>query len=163
MGFFKTTARKKEVYMGSVNVDTGQLIICDPCYVDSNWEMEDFEDIRIYRNIDTGDTLQYGVDFKNYESPIEKYDNQTMNRLNKTGKWVLIEDYTYKKPFSYNACVKTTMSEGFGELGSGTAVVLSTTIGDGRYPVYGKFNDDGVLDSVVIKFKYNFYDGDPDQ
>jgi hypothetical protein len=144
--------RKKEVYMGSVNVDSGQLVICDPCYIDSQWKEEDFEDIRIYKNINTGDTVQYGVDFKNYESPIEKYDNQTMNQLLGTGKWKSVEDFSYENPFSYNACAQTTLSnDGFGELDLGTAVVLSTTIGDGRYPVFGKFNDDGILDSVIIK------------
>ncbi len=143
--------KKKEVYMGTVGVDSGNLIICDPGYIDTEWKKEDFEDVRIYRNVDTGDTLQYLVDFNNYESPIEKYDGQTMNQLNRTGRWEQVEEFTYKNPFSYNACAQTTCLNGFGELGVGTGVVLSTTIGDGTYPVYGKFNDDGILDSVIIK------------
>ncbi len=150
--------RKKEVYMGSVNVDSGQLVICDPGYIDSQWKEEDFEDIRIYENIDTGDTLQYRIDFDNYESLIEKYDNQTMNQLLRTGKWKLVENFSYENPFSYNACSQTTLSnDGFGELGLGIAVTLSTTVGDGCYPVYGKFNDDGILDSVIIKITARHY------
>lgn len=144
--------KKKEIYMGSVGVDSGQLMICDPGYIDSHWEEEDFQDIRIYKNIDTGDTLQYRVDFNNYESPIEKYGGQTMNQLNKTGSWEQVMDLSYDEPFSYNACAQTTLSvKGFGELGNNLGVALSTTIGDGLYPVFGKFNEDGVLDSVIIK------------
>lgn len=143
--------KAKEVYMGTVGVDSGQIVICDPCYIDSQWEREEFEDIRIYKNLDTGDTLQYRVDFDHYETPIEKYDGQTMNQLIMTGRWERVEKMTYNNPFSYNGCSQTTIHRGFGELGLGTGVVLSTTIGDGTYPVYGKFNDDGILDSVIIK------------
>lgn len=147
-----TRKKPKEVYMGSVGVDSGQLVICDPCYIDSGWEEENFEDIRIYKNVDTGDTLQYRVDFNNYEEPIEKYGNQTMNQLNSTGKWEPVENNSSVHPFSYNACAQATLSKkGFGELGFNTAVALSTTIGDGLYPVFGKFNEDGILDSVIIK------------
>lgn len=30
--------------IGHVGVDSGQLLLCDPCYIDSQWEKEDFED-----------------------------------------------------------------------------------------------------------------------
>ncbi len=32
--------------IGHVGVDSGQLLLCDPCYIDSEWEQEDFTDIR---------------------------------------------------------------------------------------------------------------------
>lgn len=35
--------------LGYVGVDSGQLVITDPCYIDSEWEKKDFNDIRIYR------------------------------------------------------------------------------------------------------------------
>lgn len=30
-------------HIGMVGVDSGQLMICDPCYIDSEWKNEDFE------------------------------------------------------------------------------------------------------------------------
>ncbi len=148
--------KKVDVYMGSIAVDSGQLLISDPCYIDSEWEQENFEDIRIYKNKKTGDTLQYRKDFSNYEQVIEKY-GKTMNQLNETNEWVSVKEHPVKNPFSYNACARKTLSkEGFGELNfkmghSGAGLAFATTIGDGHFPVYGKFNDDGILDSVIIK------------
>ena len=72
--------------IGHVAVDSGQLLLCDPSYIDSEWEKEDFEDIRIYKHKGTSDTLQYRKDFANYEQVIPKY-GQTMNQLNATGEW----------------------------------------------------------------------------
>ena len=31
------------VELGVVGVDSGQLLICDPCYIDSEWKDEDLE------------------------------------------------------------------------------------------------------------------------
>lgn len=149
--------RKNIVHMGSIGVDSGQLVICDPCYIDSEWEQEDFKDIRIYKNRNTGNTLQYRVDFENFGTPIAAYDNKSMNELLETGEWEQAHVYDVENGFSYNACAHTTLTEkGYGELNykhghSGVAVAFSTTIGDGYYPVYGKYDDDGTLLSVTIK------------
>jgi hypothetical protein len=148
--------KKEEVYMGSISVDSGQLMISDPYYIDSEWEQEDFVDIRIYKNKETGDTLQFPKDFNSYEQIIEKY-GKTMNQLNQTGEWESVDEHSVSNSFSYNGCAKNTLSKkGFGELTfkmghSGAGLAFSTTIGDGSFPVYGKFNDDGILDSVIIK------------
>ena len=29
--------------IGVVGVDSGQLLVCDPCYIDSDWETEDLD------------------------------------------------------------------------------------------------------------------------
>lgn len=29
--------------IGQVAVDSGQLMVCDPCYIDSQWEKEEFD------------------------------------------------------------------------------------------------------------------------
>jgi len=148
-------------FLGVAGVDSGQLLICDPCYIDSEWEKEDFLDIRIYKSKSTGKTLQYKVDFQNYENPIAEYDNQTMNELIATGDWESIDAFEAENSFSYNACARETLSEdGFGQLNykmghPGVGVVFSTTIGDGMYPVFGSFNDDGTLISVTIKITDN--------
>ena len=34
-------SRTKKVKLGVVGVDSGQLVICDPCYIDGQWDKED--------------------------------------------------------------------------------------------------------------------------
>lgn len=143
--------------IGHVGVDSGQLMLCDPCYIDSEWEKEEFEDIRIYKHKETGDTLQYRVHFENYEQVIPKY-GKTMNQLNATGEWTRQEKHDTKYPFSYNACSKATLSEdGHGQLRykmghEGVGVAFRTAFGDGYYPVYAVYDDNGDLMKVEVQF-----------
>ena len=51
--------------IGHVGVDSGQLLLCDPCYIDSQWVKEDFEDLRMYEHKDTKKKLTYRIDFGN--------------------------------------------------------------------------------------------------
>jgi len=144
--------------IGHVGVDSGQLLLCDPCYIDSQWEKEEFEDLRIYEHKVTKDRLQYRVHFENYMSPIEKYDGQNMNQLNATGEWEEIDSDSAVHPFSYNSCAKATLSDdGHGQLNfklghAGAGVAFSTAFGDGYYPVYAKYSKDGTLKSVEVIF-----------
>ena len=143
--------------IGHVGVDSGQLLLCDPCYIDSEWQKEDFEDIRIYKHKETGDQLQYGVHFANYEEMIPKY-GKTMNELNATGEWTMEEKHETKYPFSYNACCKATLSEdGYDQLNysmghPGVGVAFRTAFGDGMYPVFAVYNEDGDLMKVEVQF-----------
>ena len=111
-----------EELIGYVGVDSGQLLLCDPCYIDSEWEEEDFD----------GDNA----------SP--------------------------KHNFSYKACAQATLSEnGYGQLKykmghDGVGVAFSTAFGDGVYPVYGKYADDGTLKSVEVVFQYEDEEEDDD-
>ncbi len=148
----------KTVQIGVVGVDSGQLVLCDPCYIDSEWEKEDFQDIKKYKHKTTGEILQYRVDFDNYESPIAKHGGQTMNQLNSTGEWDQVECDDTEHNFSYNACCKATLSkEGHGQLKykmghNGVGVAFSTTYGDGIYPVFANYNSHGELVSVSVQF-----------
>ena len=144
-----------EVLLGHVAVDSGQLMICDPCYIDSEWENEDFEDIRVYKNKHTSKTLTYGKDFKNYEEVLPEY-GKTMNVLLKDHDWEITESPKPKHGFSYNACAKATLSEdGHGELSfkmghTGAGLAFGTAFGDGEYPVYAHYDEDGVIVSVTV-------------
>jgi hypothetical protein len=143
--------------IGHVGVDSGQLLLCDPCYIDSEWEKEDFEDIRVYEHKDTKDTLQYRVDFSHYEVVIEKY-GKTMNELIGTGEWEQIDKPDCKYEFSYNACCKASLSKNeHGQLNfklghPGVGVAFSTAFGDGMYPVMANYDSDGTLRSVEVIF-----------
>lgn len=146
--------------IGHVGVDSGQLLLCDPCYIDSQWVKEDFEDFRAYQHKDTNNKLTYRIDFRNYEESIEAYGGKNMNELIKTGEWEKLPDAKKAiNPFSYNACAKATLSEdGHGELNfnlghAGAGVAFSTAFGDGMYPVIANYMDDGSLRSVEVIFQ----------
>lgn len=146
--------------IGHVGVDSGQLLLCDPCYIDSQWVEEDFEDFRAYQHKDTKNQLTYRIDFRNYAESIEAYDGKNMNELIATGEWEEIPDTKEAvNPFSYNACAKATLSEeGHGELRFnlghvGAGVAFRTAFGDGMYPVIANYMDDGTLRSVEVVFQ----------
>ena len=146
--------------IGHVGVDSGQLLLCDPCYIDSQWVEEDFEDFRAYQHKDTKNQLTYRIDFRNYAESIEAYDGKNMNELIATGEWEKIPDTKGAvNPFSYNACAKATLSEdGHGELKfnlghTGAGVAFRTAFGDGMYPVIANYMDDGSLRSVEVIFQ----------
>jgi hypothetical protein len=150
--------------IGHVGVDSGQLLLCDPCYIDSQWEKEDYEDIRVYEHKTNKERLTYRKDFANYEEVIPKY-GKTMNELNATGEWITVQGiHQPKHSFSYNACCKATLSdEGAGQLNyqmghPGVGVAFSTAIGDGYYPVYAVYSNDGHLIKVEVVFDEELFE-----
>jgi hypothetical protein len=54
--------------------------------------------------------------------------------------------------YGYLGACEATLTEGYGELGMGNAVVFTTGYGDGLYPVYAEFNEDGRVAKIVIDF-----------
>jgi len=144
--------------IGHVGVDSGQLLLCDPCYIDSQWEKEEFQDIRVYEHKTTKDKLTFGKDFANYKEVIDRY-GKTMNELNATGDWEEAPRPNPEHEFSYNACAQATLSDkGHGELRFkmghlGAGVAFSTAFGDGMYPVVAHYLDDGTLKSVEVIFQ----------
>ena len=84
------------VYLGETGVDSGQIIISDPCYVD-------------------------------------------MAGVNKTIKHddMFVTDTRPSKQL-------------INKFGATVGVTVSTTVGDGAFPVYGRFNSNGQLKQIVI-------------
>jgi len=54
--------------------------------------------------------------------------------------------------YSYQGASATTIGNVAGTIGGGLAVVFSTGYGDGVYPVYAQFNEDGRVAKIVIDF-----------
>ena len=54
--------------------------------------------------------------------------------------------------YGYLGACNATLTEGYGTLGMGNSVVFTTGYGDGLYPVYAEFNEDGRIAKVVIDF-----------
>jgi len=145
--------------IGVVGVDSGQILVCDPCYIDSEWRHEEFEDIRKHKHND-GTILQYRVDFEHYEAIIPKY-GKTMNQIIADKEAIDIpNNESARHPFSYNACCKKTCgkNETDGQLNfemghEGVGVVTSSGWGDGLYPVIADIDDKtGRVRSITVVF-----------
>lgn len=163
----------EKVLIGHVGVDAGMVMITDPCYIDSVWERDTVPmDYRVYKNKVTGKLYQLGLwikpgdliygatPFSNYEEVIE--DGKTMNQLVEEGLVEKIEDPN--KPvgeYSYRGACATTDNEASGgelnyKLGhSGAGVVVSSGYGDGHYPVYAEYIDEGMgrrIANITVDF-----------
>ena len=94
--------------IGSVAVDSGQIMIVDPCYIQS--------------------------DFANNFSPATKGQDNTDHEMN------------------YDGCCNASLSKnGYGTIGN-LGLACSTLYGDGEYPVYATFDDDGRVKTLTIDF-----------
>ena len=63
------------------------------------------------------------------------------------------DDYPkHEGEYSYLGACEATLTTGHGTLGMGNAVVFTTGYGDGLYPVYAEFNEDGRIAKIVIDF-----------
>ncbi len=143
--FFSRKGELEIEEVGIVAVDSGQLMITDPSYIDTEWEKEEFEDIRLFKDKDTKMVYQYRKDFDHYHETISGF-HKNVNELIAEGKLIEIEtsselNYSYR-----GACAATLSENGFGELKfklgqEGAGVAFRTVAGDGIYPVYAeKYN-----------------------
>ena len=148
---FSSDAEYEIEEMGFVAVDSGQLMITDPCYINSEWQNTQFEDIRLLKDKETSTIYQFKKDFFNYEEKIEGF-NETVNELIASGKLEEIEvDYSDKIDFSYaGACYSTLSERGYGALPfklghEGAGIAVKTVLGDGMYPVYAEKYDGKIV------------------
>jgi hypothetical protein len=139
------------VYMGSVGVDSGQLMITDPCYIDSEWLDEPFEDDRVYKDETSGAIVRWGQDFMRFDEPLEPY-GESPEALIQSGRLVQLPPPPKPDTFrySYNGACQATLSEGYGELVFnkgyvGAGVVFGSGWGDGMYEVYGEKHDGRIV------------------
>jgi hypothetical protein len=146
--------------IGEVAVDSGQILVCDPGYIDEQWKLEDCSFDRKHKHID-GTILQYRVDFENYGVIIPKY-GKTMNQIIKDKEAIEMPESPAEHPFSYNACCKKTCNDdedkNNGQLNfemgyAGVGVVTSSGYGDGIYPVVADIDDKtGRVKSITVVF-----------
>ncbi len=125
----------KKIFLGQVGVDSGQLMITDPCYV-RQFNTDYPEDIRIYQHKNDPDkTLQYGVDFKNYQDMIEGHMGKCMNELLSDGLYVELPR-PLDTSYSLKGASSTTLNSFGGALQNGMAAVFQSGLGDGGYDVH---------------------------
>jgi hypothetical protein len=164
------------IKIGEVGVDSAQLMICDPAYIDSNWKKPDSEGKNdhahdIYRDIDDGSLWQWCVGSKptydhvnaipgSYEDIIPEY-GKNMNTLRKEGKMVLSDldpiPHIPNGEFSYRGLCKSHYKGDFAQVKyppsghPGLAVTFTSGFGDGTYEVFAEIIDTGFAGKRIKK------------
>mgnify|MGYP003118646553 CR=1 FL=1 len=131
----------EKIKLGRVGVDSGQLMITDPCYL-KDFVSNEYIDIRRYKNKNTGEVLEYGHtkgehDFTSYNDIIPKH-NKSMNDLLASGEWEkLPHPHVDDNSYSYmGACMVNDKDRIGGELNRRLGVTFTSGYGDGVYDVY---------------------------
>lgn len=144
--------------IGHIGVDSGQIMIVDPCYL-KEWKDNEFNYRTGIRNLQTGveiacwDVID-GVGKINWGTPLPMYDNKCMNDLAEDEQnWEKFDEYPDAGDFSYSGACGITCKQSFGELGMQTAVATTTMYGDGCYPVYAELDRDGRPKRIIIDFE----------
>lgn len=113
----------KATVIGHIGVDSGQMMLVDPCYIES-WDSDDEE---------------FAVDASDRETP--KHSN-----------------------FSYAGACNTTLTKpNAGILSHGMAAVCSTGFGDGSYPVYVEYSNEGEWGTRIKSMTIVFIGEDEDE
>lgn len=140
------------VEIGVVGVDSGQVLICDPCYIDSQWKHEDL--------VPSPATIQFPDGKTEEVMCLSKRWFELIDRVNK-GELKMVKDHGFAKSksnFSYPACAEKTSELGYGQLNyelghSGVGVVSTSGYGDGCYPVYATIEKEtGRVKELRIQF-----------
>ncbi len=180
---------KNIVHLGQVGVDSGQVLITDPCYIDSQWKKEEYKGKRILKHKKTKEEFIYPDHFDNYEQTLAQAGLKKTKLEKRTPRKVITEKTRedYKKTinelvqegtlkemprkksgtYSYNGCCEATLgelNEGGGQLNhemghAGAGVASQTRHGDGSYNVWGILDDDGCIKQIVVDFGHE-EDGD---
>lgn len=150
----------KEELIGYVGVDSGQVMIVDPCYL-GEWEDNDFNYKTGIRNKKTGriiccwDVVE-GVGAIKWDTSLPEFNGKDMNTLAQDkDTWEKYSEYPDAGAFSYSGvCGVTADEEGAGEIriGGSSCVASSTYLGDGSYPVYAEKDKYGRIKRLIIDF-----------
>lgn len=153
--------------IGHIGVDSGQIMIVDPCYL-KDWKDNEFNYRTGIRNLKTGveiccwDEVE-GIEGKiNWATPLPQYGGKDLNELAKdTENWEKFDEYPDAGEFSYSGASGITCKQMFGELD--LAVVSRTQYGDGSYPVYAELDREGRPKRIIIDFEYEEEDFEEDE
>lgn len=165
--------KPKRKQIGVVGVDSGQLMVCDPCYIEGEWkhkarsgiefppgdlfESKDGKKWRCAMHAGVNDE-RGGINlFQHFEMPIEEFGGKTPNELLASGEWKRVPKPPVKpQEFSYNGCCTLTLGEeSAGQMKykaghDGAGVAFASGYGDGVYPVFAHYNKDGRITKVEI-------------
>lgn len=147
---FEEAAQMEVIKLGEVGVDSGQLLITDPFYLESEWTPAALEEEEIYIDSLQNAVYQADKDFQSYEEVLPEY-GRTIQELIDSGILVKrrLEDSKLSQ-YSYEGACKATLDAGYGELAyrrghKGAGIAFSTAFGDGLYPIYGEKHDGRIV------------------
>lgn len=149
------TGELKVERLGVVGVDSGQLMITDPCYVDSDWQAQQKQALTAYSDVHTGRVYRHWEDFQRFDKGADGLEGTVQQNI-ESGRLVkLAIEPESPFPYSYRGACNATLTGGFGELHyrkghSGAGVVFATAWGDGEYPVYGE-----IIDGHIVRVYVN--------
>jgi hypothetical protein len=170
----KNKTKSKTVILGYVGVDSGQLIICDPSYIEREFkkaEPVNRSNHSIYKHKDgtlwqfvymNGETTNSTVKpFTGTYADIIPLYGYSPNEMIASGDMVKtnIDPYSHIEDgeFSYDGICKVTLSDNMGgslnfDLGhEGAAVAFRSGYGDGSYPVYAEIVENHIK-KVWVEF-----------
>ena len=148
--------------IGKVGVDSGQLMVTDPCYL-NRFENNDYKPTRKYVCVtDKKKIIEWPRDFYNYEDDIIDGYNKNMNTLIKDKLFIQVKDEIIDSSYSFvGACHQSSKTENQGgELGNGLGLSFSTGFGDGHYPVYAYYEDVNGWGRRIKKIEIEFFTDD---
>lgn len=139
--------------IGSLLIDTGKIILCDPGFL-QNWKEDKMETRREFKDVQTGDVYAYGTDFKHFQDIL--FDNKSVNELIEEERLERIP-YEETGEFSSSAISKGIINKGYAQCKfpagfDGMAVAVGTAVGDGEVPVFAEFKD-GAIKKLWIEFE----------
>lgn len=151
--------------IGHVGVDSGQLMLCDPCYIDEHWKKNSELEIghSTFKDKETGELWTCGMHtskreglqlFSHFEASVL---DSTPNQLIADGRWEEVPKEDVSKEFSYNGCCQNTIHTphkagmmNFENGVTGAGVAFSSGYGDGCYEVYALINDEGRIVATTV-------------
>lgn len=170
------------IKIGEVGVDTGQLVICDPDYIDTQWKKPDSQPLQdhahpIFRHPASGTLWQFTFNQKpreginafpgSYQEVIPQF-GQSPNDLIAAGAFVESDvdpmPHIPKAEFSYRGICKGN-NQLFCQLNydngvPGVGVAFTTGFGDGGYDVYAEIVDTKEWGRRVRKVWIEFFEED---
>jgi hypothetical protein len=163
--------------IGYVGVDSGQLLLTDPCYL-KDWKNDSTDEVlahTIYQDTD-GKLWQYCYGGKttkvpgkvitpfpgNYETPVGQ-GTPTPNDLIASGAWKPTKyadagRSSFYCNYSYSGACAATMGDAHGgqlkyaKGHDGAGVAVRTGYGDGLYPVVAHYNREGRVRKIEVVF-----------
>jgi hypothetical protein len=159
----------KKVKIGVVGVDSGQLIITDPCYL-RDWKDEEFKGGDIYADAagKTYGCALHGLTAKEVDVVFTRFDDVItiegetgcVSNLISGGWLKKMPPLPPSRKYSYNGACQ--VSDRYGEEDgcqlnfekghAGAGVAVSTGWGDGCYAVYAEIDKDGRTARLIVDF-----------
>jgi len=151
------------IMLGEVGVDSGQLMVCDPCNIDGNWIPDQpsspypIEVLTEMGKVQFPSNKDWSWQFNNsgdtYATPQEALGGISVNQASRLG-YVQSLQPPVKKEFSYRGCCDASRTDSYrvqsGLGGIDLAVCFGSGYGDGTYEVWGRKNKDGCIVEVRI-------------